>query len=216
MYPEKTFFVFAGPNGSGKSSIIAGFSDAVKDLNYYCADEIAKEERFVAIPDEDTRNYEAMLEVERRVIDALDASKQVAYETVLSSDYKWSIIEYARAKGYFIVSVFVSTNDPEINIARVHRRVKAGGHSVPDDKVLNRYSRSLSRLGRLLTYSDEAHAFDNSRDNQEASVVLIKLDDSIYYDRTCTWVTSAILSWQDASPEVKQQYRIIPTNKLTE
>ena len=74
MYPEKTFFVFAGPNGSGKSSIIAGFSDAIKDLNYYCADEIAKEERFAVIPDEDTRNYEAMLEVEKRVKDALDAS----------------------------------------------------------------------------------------------------------------------------------------------
>lgn len=216
MYPDKTFFVFAGPNGSGKSSIIANFSNAINNLNYYCADEIAKEDVFITISDENTRNYQAMLEVERRVRDALDASKPVAYETVLSSDYKWPILEYARTKGYFIVSVFVSTDNPEINVARVHNRVSAGGHSVPDDKVRKRYSRSLSRLGKLLTYSDEAHAYDNSKDGQGASTVLVKIEDSIYYDHTCKWVTSAILGWQKSSVEETRHYRIIPANKITE
>jgi predicted ABC-type ATPase len=56
----------------------------------------------------------------------------------------------------------VCTNDPTINRERVEVRVADGGHGVPEEKILQRYSRSLSLLPRAIAASNRAYLFDNS------------------------------------------------------
>jgi len=54
------------------------------------------------------------------------------FETVMSSADKVSFLRKAQRHGFRTYLYFVATEDPIINISRVHNRVRLGGHPVPD------------------------------------------------------------------------------------
>ncbi len=89
------------------------------------------------------------------------------FETVMSHPSKIELLAGARGKGYRTYLYFIATDDPMINISRVHQRVAEGGHSVPDDKVVSSYHRSLELLMPAIWQTDRAYVFDNSVDGQE-------------------------------------------------
>ena len=85
------------------------------------------------------------------------------FETVMSSRDKVELLADARGRaGYRTYLYYVCTNSPAINLDRVSVRVSQGGHPVPDDKVVDRYRRSLSLLPAALAQADRAYLFDNS------------------------------------------------------
>jgi predicted ABC-type ATPase len=59
---------------------------------------------------------------------------------------------------------YITTEDPIINISRVKNRVELGGHSVPENKIIERHQRSLALLFDAVQYSNRAYIFDNSGD----------------------------------------------------
>ncbi|MDH3348487.1 MAG: zeta toxin family protein [Desulfobulbaceae bacterium] len=85
-----------------------------------------------------------------------------SFETVFSHPDKVSFIEKANKQGYRTYLYFVSTNSPEINIARVKARVSLGGHDVPESKILKRYKRSLDNLLPAMKLAYRTYMFDNS------------------------------------------------------
>lgn len=89
------------------------------------------------------------------------------FETVMSSYDKVEFLKKAQESGYRTYLYFIATQDPSINISRVKNRVKLGGHSVPKEKILNRYYRSLKLLPKAVKYANRAYIFDNS--SQEKS-----------------------------------------------
>ncbi len=95
----------------------------------------------------------------------LDCVDVFTIETVMSHPSKLDYIRRAKAKGYRVYLYFVSTEDPSVNVSRVEYRVSSGGHSVPKDKIVERYNRSLENLYEALTLSDRAYIFDNSQIN---------------------------------------------------
>ena len=92
----------------------------------------------------------------------LDAKVSFTFETVMSSPDKVAFLGKAQQAGYRTYLYYVATEDPEINISRVHYRVKMGGHPVPKDKIISRYFRSLNLLKDAILYSNRAYIFDNS------------------------------------------------------
>jgi len=84
------------------------------------------------------------------------------FETVMSSNDKIEFMNRARENGYRIYLYYISTEDPEININRVANRVRLCGHNVPKEKIVSRYTRSLSLLPDAIRLSDRAFLFDNS------------------------------------------------------
>ena len=56
----------------------------------------------------------------------------------------------------------VISDDVSINMTRIKQRVIAGGHDVPQDKVVSRYHRSLNQLPQAINASNRAYIFDNS------------------------------------------------------
>ncbi len=78
--------------------------------------------------------------------EAIEAKKDLTFETVLSSHYKLDILRKAKENGYFIKCIFVLTNDPLINVSRVETRVASGGHNVDKDKIISRYYKSLANI----------------------------------------------------------------------
>ncbi len=82
--------------------------------------------------------------------DLLEARASFSFETVMSHPDKVDILKKAQSLGYRTYLYYVATEDPEINRTRIAARVKAGGHTVPDEKIEPRYKRSLA----VVAFSD--------------------------------------------------------------
>lgn len=93
----------------------------------------------------------------------LETGKPFTFETVMSSPDKVALLQKAQEAGYRTYLYYVATDDPMINISRVRHRVKMGGHSVPEDKIVSRYERSLSLLIEAIRHTNRAYVFDNSK-----------------------------------------------------
>lgn len=58
--------------------------------------------------------------------------------------------------------IFITTSDPEINVARVAQRVSKGGHDVPREKIISRYYKSMRFLPQIIEVADIVKVYDNS------------------------------------------------------
>ena len=143
--------VYAGPNGSGKSTITKGLPICGIYVN---ADEIKRVSQCT--------DLEAAQEAEQIRQLLLKSHKDFTFETVLSTDRNLELLQQAKNLGYEIHAVFVLTNNPRINVNRVRARVKAGGHDVPEEKIISRYEKSLRNLSQLVRIADHTRVIDNS------------------------------------------------------
>jgi predicted ABC-type ATPase len=164
----KPALLVAGPNGAGKTTITTRlrqdhWSEGIEYLN---PDDIARD-RFG-----DWNSPEAVLKaaqwVSARRDELLAARQNLAFETVFSAPDKLDFLARARQAGYFSRVFFVSTSDPRINAARVAGRVMQGGHSVPIEKIVARYSRSMANLRVAFELADRVYVYDNSPDGADA------------------------------------------------
>jgi predicted ABC-type ATPase len=173
---KPVLIVIAGPNGSGKTTITTQIlqHEWMEDAVYINPDQIAKD-RFGdwnspnAIM-QSVKYCEAMRE------DCLRERKSLIFETVLSADDKLDYIRRAHEAGFFIRFFFVATSHPSINASRIARRVMKGGHDVPITKVISRYYKSLLNCRRVSQIADRTYIYDNSIDNQEATLLFRMVD----------------------------------------
>ena len=110
------------------------------------------------------------------------------FETVMSHISKVEFLRDAQKYGFKTYLYYVATVDPEINIGRVHYRVNTGGHAVPEQKIRERYYRSLDLLMSAIEVSDRAYIFDNSSHGEKASFIaeiekaeVLKLNPEVEY-----------------------------------
>jgi predicted ABC-type ATPase len=153
---EPRLYVFAGPNGSGKSTVTNGLYTRLDSLPalYINADEIATKHNM--------NPHDAADEAERQRKEALLKGLSFVMETVMSTRNKIDFLRKAKSAGYYVHLEYLTTQDPDINIARVRNRVLAGGHDVPAEKVSVRYHRSMSLLKEALGIVDTARVYNNS------------------------------------------------------
>ncbi len=158
--------VFAGPNGSGKTTLAramlkAGWLDGFEYLN---PDNIAR--RVYG----DWNNPAAVRKAARHAVefrrDCLAGRRSLAIETVLSARRSVAFLEDAHQAGFFVRLVFIATESPDNNVRRVARRVRLGGHNVPEDKIRDRYPRSIENAANGLTWVDRTYVLDNSTDGE--------------------------------------------------
>jgi len=95
------------------------------------------------------------------------------FETVMSSRDKVDFMREARAQGYRVYLYFVATDDPAINIDRVRRRVRQGGHPVPAKKIRERYTRSIDLMTEACGIAHRAYLFDNSGSQHKLLVQVV-------------------------------------------
>jgi len=94
----------------------------------------------------------------------LDKNDKLSFETVFSHPSKIDFMREATSRGYKIYLYFISTESPEINVARIKDvRVPTGGHDVPKDKIISRYSRTMDLLYDAAQFTYQAYFFDNSQ-----------------------------------------------------
>ena len=151
--------VIAGPNGSGKSTLIEYLMRLGVDFGTYInADDIAREQKLVG----DHGALKAQQLADELRDQCIRSGKSFSFETVMSHESKVQFMQRAKVAGFITQLYFVATGDPVLNVARVRTRVAAGGHNVPEDRIIARYYRTIALLPQAMLASDRAVVFDNS------------------------------------------------------
>ncbi|MDA8336062.1 MAG: zeta toxin family protein [Peptococcaceae bacterium] len=182
-------WIFAGPNGSGKSSITSGIYAESPDIpeTYINADVIAQERGIGAL--------EAASIAQAQRDAAFEARGSFVMETVMSMPDKIDLMRQAKTLGYQVRLIYVTTQDPKINVRRVKWRHEAGGHDVPTDKIFSRYDRSMGYLPEAFAIADAARIYNNSFDDP---VLLVEKtpDNIVLYEQAppSKWTRANILA----------------------
>src|SRR5207247_622613 len=84
-----------------------------------------------------------------RLDELVRAGQSFAFETTCAGRAHAARLQRWKAAGYRITLVFLWLPSVEIALARVARRVREGGHRIPDDVIVRRYSAGLRNMRYL-------------------------------------------------------------------
>ncbi len=179
--PEKPkLLVIAGPNGTGKTTFTRQL------LHHYWSEECVfinpdniAENEFGGWNDTTSILKAAERAAEMRE-ECLRSMTSMVVETVLSKEDKIDFLRRAQERGFFVRVFFIGTDTPEINAARVARRMIEGGHEVPINKILARYFRSMRLCVAAGLIADRLYIHDNSFDGEDP-VLLFRKHNGEYY-----------------------------------
>jgi predicted ABC-type ATPase len=102
--------------------------------------------------------------LERAMAERLD----FAFETTLGGSTLTRLLAAAADKGAQVHLLYIGLASPELHIARVRARVRAGGHGIPEADVRRRYEHSRLNLIHLLPKLASLRVYDNSAEADPA------------------------------------------------
>lgn len=176
--------VIAGPNGAGKSTAAPALLRGLLGVDEFVnADVIA---RGLSAFNPEGAAVEAGRIMLQRVRELARQRADFAFETTLSGRAFAPWIASLVESGYVFRLVYVWLASPELCIARVARRVEAGGHHVPDDVVSRRYRSGLNNFFDLYRPLTETwQVYDNASAPRMRLVAEGRRDQTslVYHDR---------------------------------
>jgi len=106
----------------------------------------------------------------RRLLErAIRERKDFAFETTLGGATMPRLLSEAASEGIEVRIWYVGLDSPERHIARVRRRVQAGGHDIPESSIRRRWRHSRLNLVHLLPVLTELRVYDNSAEADPAA-----------------------------------------------
>ena len=95
----------------------------------------------------------------------ISEQKDFAFETTLSTKSYISFLKFSKEKGYKITLVYFWLNSKTLAKERVAKRVRLGGHHIPEDMIERRYDRAICNLfNHFINLSDQWFIYDNSEE----------------------------------------------------
>ena len=134
-------YIISGCNGSGKTT--ASYTllpDLLNCREFVNSDEFAKS---FSPFDPSAASITASRYMLMKINYLLDRRADFAVETTLATRSLVQIVRQAQELGYEVTLLYLWLNSPEMAIQRVHDRVAAGGHNIPDPVVRRRYVMGL-------------------------------------------------------------------------
>ena len=156
----KRLDLVVGLNGAGKSTFIAfTLAPLLPRSVLVNADEIARQRW----PDDPAAHaYDAARIAANTRAKLIDAGVSFIAETVFSHPSKLELIRSAHDAGY-VVALHVMLIPESLAVERVRRRVRHGGHDVPEGKIRERHRRLWQWVADAIEIADTATIYDNSR-----------------------------------------------------
>lgn len=137
--------IIAGPNGAGKTTFARDFLPKDALTRFINTDLIAAG---ISPLDPSLAQIAAgrifLAELDRAVAQKID----FAFESTLSGLTYLPRLRTWKASGYMIEIVYLKLDDVRISLERIARRVKEGGHHVPEVDARRRFERSWNNFVR--------------------------------------------------------------------
>jgi predicted ABC-type ATPase len=159
----KKIIIIAGPNGAGKTTFARAFLPAEAQLpRFINADLIAAGMAPFALETAAVKAARLML---TEIDECVRRGESFAFETTLSGLMYLRRIRRWQAQGYRVSLYFLQLPDAETAIGRVARRVRQGGHHVPETVIRRRFAAGLENFQRhYRSLVDDWTLYDNMGD----------------------------------------------------
>ncbi len=150
----KTYTIIGGVNGVGKSSFTGVLKEQSTDLGYIIdVDKITAELGGNAL----TGGKAAL----SKIRDCISRGVSFTQETTLSGYKTEATAKQVKELGYRVRLFYVALDTVQESLERIQNRVNRGGHDIPRDDVLRRFSGRWEAVAKVLPYCDEAEFYDN-------------------------------------------------------
>lgn len=162
----KKLYIIAGCNGAGKTTASYTILPEILDCKEFVnADEIAKG---ISPFQPEKAGIEAGRFMLKRIKKLLESGENFAFETTLSTRSYVQFVERAKELNYQVTCLFFWLDSDDLAVSRVARRVKEGGHHIPEDVIRRRYKSGLENFFRLFLPKVDNWLFvNNSGDTYE-------------------------------------------------
>lgn len=166
----KEIHLVVGPNGAGKTTFVElALQPLMPGFPFVNADIIAKRRW----PDEaEARSYDAAKVAEATRDAFIKDGRSFIAETVFSHPSKVDFTRTAIDHEY-VVHLHVVMVIEDMSVERVRHRVNAGGHSVPEEKIRDRYRRLWANVVEAAQLATTATFYDNSRKGSPRKVAML-------------------------------------------
>lgn len=162
--------VLAGVNGAGKSSIGGNVMLRRVGLTWFNPDTFSRgliEQVGLPLAQANALAWQHGLDL---LDQAVAAGHSHAFETTLGGATMAQRIA-AASSTHDVLMWFCGLSTAEQHIARVAKRVAAGGHAIPEPKIRERWVKAPLHLIELMPHLNELRVFDNSVEAQTGQAV---------------------------------------------
>jgi len=175
-------YIIAGPNGAGKTTSAKVLVPEFFRSNYFInADEIARNINPLNVEKAALQAGKLML----KQIDELLAKKtDFVFETTLSARTYVRLITRAKKLGYQIHLVFLYLKSAKYALKRVQKRVKEGGHNIPENVIERRYVRGIRNFFNIYQPLVNSWFFYDNTENLPELIAAKKGRDLIIYKKS--------------------------------
>jgi predicted ABC-type ATPase len=136
--------IIAGPNGAGKTTFAREYLSAdERRLEFVNADEIARGLRA-------SSDFPAARIMLTRIDELVSANADFAIETTLANLTYAQKIPLWQRQGYRVSLIYIRLSSVEVSLARVRKRVEAGGHDIPASRPLINRSSTRGTNGTVM------------------------------------------------------------------
>lgn len=130
-------YIISGCNGAGKTTASYTLLPEMLECSQFVnSDEFAKG---LAPFSPETASIQASRYMLLKIRYLFRRREDFGIETTLATRTLLRMVSEAQAEGYTVTVMYFWLNSPELAIARVKARVKAGGHNIPEETIRRRY-----------------------------------------------------------------------------
>lgn len=144
---KPTAVIVAGPNGAGKSTMaprVVAYEFGVKI--YVNPDVIAQG---LAGFDPASAGIRAGRIMHQRLEELRAERSSFAVESTISGRSLQRVVQRLNQSGYTTLLIYLWLPEPDLAVGRVAKRVRLGGHHVPEEDIRRRFYRSIVNFDRL-------------------------------------------------------------------
>lgn len=184
MNERPNFVLFAGINGAGKSTLYITYKEDFPVLSSTTfrvnPDELLRE--FGGHPDNKKDQARSAKLALKKIKEYTAERASFNQETTLGGNVNTHIKRLKTLKdlGYHLTLYYVALDSVELALERIAERVAKGGHDIPEELVMKRYTQTFENLKYILPFFDNIDIFDNS--SKEFSRVYKKIGQDIVLD----------------------------------
>lgn len=130
-------YIISGCNGAGKTTASYTLLPEMLECSQFVnSDEFAKG---LAPFSPETASIQASRYMLLKIRYLFRRREDFGIETTLATRTLLRMVSEAQAEGYTVTVMYFWLNSPELAVARVKARVKAGGHNIPEETIRRRY-----------------------------------------------------------------------------